>query len=680
MATLTPSASESRTVTSTVRRAAKRPLAIAAVMALVAVAGFLLPPTRSADADTVSLLNCEFGKFQAFDVQWNIQGDVLNVSSVVPPFSSYPSPHPLTIEPPDPELTDTDYFKFVATDYVVPDPNPNGETAIGFNLYAQDGTLKQVMQEWGVFRAYGPGFIFYLGEGFWGTVITTGEALEYGSSASLPITRNSDSGAITEAEMLDYQCQGSPLPPPGQIPVTVTAPTESMTAGNPVPDLTPTVEPAEGLTEDPTCAVYESSDTTFSQPVDITTDSPAGDYVIHCDGGVAAEGYGPITYVDGTLAVAASPTTTTSTTSSTPDTTVPDGGGEEASSGEGDLPTTGQSSTVPLLVLALTLVSLGAGIVFFERTRRPVLQSTHAFSTTDTQPRVEPAMFQAPVPTLVAPEPLVVHEPVVVEDVIEDTVLDIVTVEDLDLEDLPDDEAVLEDVAVEDVVVGETLVEETLVDEPVLDLATEVAPVVEFELDDVDDELAEELAEEFVVEELFVDDIVADEPLVEIDPVEEVAPADDLAAEQLVLVDELPFAEVATPVVEDLVPEPVAPVVEDLVAEPVAPVVEEIVEEPVVEDLVAEPVAPVVEEIVEEPPVVEVVAPVVEVPVVETVEVAPAPAAEAEEPVAARPAAAAWNPERFALERRLATLEGKTDATSLMWARNIQAKLDALDA
>lgn len=369
-------------------RGVVRSLAVLVVAALIAVTGLLMAP-HQARAATVGLLQCEFGKFQAFDVQWFIEDDVLNISSIIPPFSSYPTPHPLTVEPPDPELTDSDYFKFVATDHVVPTPNPEGQTAIGFDLFASNGVRKLRMQEWGVFRAFGPGFIFYLGEGFWGTVVTTGQSFEYGSSAQLPVTRDSDDGVITAEEMLDYECQSSPLPPPGPEPVTVTAPTGSMTAGEPMPTLTPTVAPSGGLSTPATCAVFASNDTSFDSPVIITTSSPAGEYVIRCAGAVAAAGFGPITYVDGTLTVAADPTTTTTTPTPTSTTTIAESPG---------LPSTGRDSTLPLLIVAMTLICLGAGFVVFERSRRVGLVPA-TFSTT----ALETPSIPAPVVRVLTP-------------------------------------------------------------------------------------------------------------------------------------------------------------------------------------------------------------------------------------------------------------------------------------
>ena len=146
--------------------------------------------------------------------------------------------------------------------------------------------------------------------------------------------------------------------------------------------------------------------------------------------------------------------------------------------------------------------------------------------------------------------------------------------------------------------------------------------------------LAEEPAEQPVVQEPAVEEPVVEEPVVEEPVVEEPVVEEPMVEEPVV---EEPVVE--EPVVEEpVVEEPVVeePVVEEPVVE--EPVVEEpVVEEPVVEEPVVE--EPVVEEPVVEEPVVE--EPVVEEPVVEEPK-AEEPASEepvAEEPQADEPAA-----------------------------------------
>ena len=131
---------------------------------------------------------------------------------------------------------------------------------------------------------------------------------------------------------------------------------------------------------------------------------------------------------------------------------------------------------------------------------------------------------------------------------------------------------------------------------------------------------------------------------------------------------------VEEPVVEELVvvEEPV--VVEPVVEEPVSPVAAARARAARLRNRTAAEPLPATESA--EPVVVEADAPAVRA----VVPSRPAPRPVRAVRPATRSASRAVARERFALERRLASLEGRTDAASLSWAQSIRAKLDALDA
>lgn len=91
-------------------------------------------------------------------------------------------------------------------------------------------------------------------------------------------------------------------------PVTVTAESTSITYGTAVPAIGFTTDPAvtgEDWDTAPTCAVYASSDTSYTTP--LTGILSPGTYVTHCSGGSSSK-YNPTDYFNGTLVVNPPPT------------------------------------------------------------------------------------------------------------------------------------------------------------------------------------------------------------------------------------------------------------------------------------------------------------------------------------------------------------------------------------
>ena len=113
------------------------------------------------------IIDGQFSVNQIFDVQYYWSGNTLNASSFVAPYDS-------TFN--QPTVTAGQYFQFFAST-----TNPG---TYGLGLYNADGTLAQVVHNTGTLSAIGPDALFYLGSGFFGTVITTSAGYAYGSSAS----------------------------------------------------------------------------------------------------------------------------------------------------------------------------------------------------------------------------------------------------------------------------------------------------------------------------------------------------------------------------------------------------------------------------------------------------------------------------------------------------------------
>lgn len=118
------------------------------------------------NAVSAAITDGKFGAAQIFDVQYYWSGNDLHASNFIAPYDQNFS---------HPTVATGDYFQFF-----------NSTTTpgtYGLGLYDSTGALKQVVHETGSFNALGNGAIFYIGSGFFGTVITTGEGFNYGDGA-----------------------------------------------------------------------------------------------------------------------------------------------------------------------------------------------------------------------------------------------------------------------------------------------------------------------------------------------------------------------------------------------------------------------------------------------------------------------------------------------------------------
>ena len=108
-----------------------------------------------------------FSTNQIFDVQYYWSGTTLNASNFIAPYDMNFS---------HPTVSSGQYFAFFNST-----TNPG---TYGLGLYNANGTLAQVVHNTGTLQAIGPDALFYIGSGFFGTVITTSAGYAYGSSAS----------------------------------------------------------------------------------------------------------------------------------------------------------------------------------------------------------------------------------------------------------------------------------------------------------------------------------------------------------------------------------------------------------------------------------------------------------------------------------------------------------------
>lgn len=108
-----------------------------------------------------------FSTNQIFDVQYYWSGTTLNASNFIAPYD-------MNFQ--HPTVSSGQYFAFFNST-----TNPG---TYGLGLYNANGTLAQVVHNTGTLQAIGPDALFYIGSGFFGTVITTSAGYAYGSSGS----------------------------------------------------------------------------------------------------------------------------------------------------------------------------------------------------------------------------------------------------------------------------------------------------------------------------------------------------------------------------------------------------------------------------------------------------------------------------------------------------------------
>jgi hypothetical protein len=251
------------------------------------------------------------GKFstnQIFDVQYYWSGTTLNASNFIAPYD-------MNFQ--HPTVTSGQYFSFFNST-----TNPG---TYGLALFNANGTLAQVLHNTGTLQAIGPDALFYVGSGFFGTVITTSAGYNYGSSASF--TNMDTSVTSTEAQNYTWASTtplsagqtagGSPTvvsTAPGTSTVSTSSSngtTTSVTVDTPGSATTAeTVSDVRGNTDGRTLAVTRTTTVVTTTPVTrvVTDTTPVTTTTVTTPTTVTTYSDGSTTTTNGT------PVTTTSTT------------------------------------------------------------------------------------------------------------------------------------------------------------------------------------------------------------------------------------------------------------------------------------------------------------------------------------------------------------------------------
>jgi len=176
---------------------------------------FVLTFSSAAWAD---ITTGKFSTAQIFDVQWGVSNGTLNTSGYSYLYRSVPSSS---------RMTSTDYANInSASQYFAFFDSTTNAGTYGMALYNSDGTVAEVIHNTGTFRALADGAIFYLGDGFWGTLITTAQGYSIGDSASFTVEEENPSNATMSTWVPDSttplaagETASAPAPAPAPTPV-----------------------------------------------------------------------------------------------------------------------------------------------------------------------------------------------------------------------------------------------------------------------------------------------------------------------------------------------------------------------------------------------------------------------------------------------------------------------------
>lgn len=176
------------------------------IKACALTACLFIPSLAKAD-----IADGKFSTNQIFDVQYNWSGTTLNASNFIAPYDQNFT---------HPTVAAGDYFQFFNST-----TNPG---TYGLGLYTSAGALKQVVHDTGTLQAIGPGALFYIGSGFFGTVISTGAGYAYGQSGSFTNMNTSPSAGdftgytwASTTPLAAGQTAGAPVTPPAPSYVSV---------------------------------------------------------------------------------------------------------------------------------------------------------------------------------------------------------------------------------------------------------------------------------------------------------------------------------------------------------------------------------------------------------------------------------------------------------------------------
>jgi hypothetical protein len=155
-----------------------------AIRSFVVAVTLIFAAAAPAQATVTNIKDGAVGPAPVFDVQYNFSGGNLNISGVDYPYGGSGQLN-------SSNWSDGDYVKFV-------DSTSNPGT-LALERFNSSDVSQGLLDATGTFRAIGDDFIFYLGGGFYGTVITTGAGFAYGDAATLDVTEEDPSNATALA-------------------------------------------------------------------------------------------------------------------------------------------------------------------------------------------------------------------------------------------------------------------------------------------------------------------------------------------------------------------------------------------------------------------------------------------------------------------------------------------------
>ena len=183
------------------------------------VSNLLIAYLLFANSVYASILDAKFSTAQIFDVQWYISGSTLNASGFNYIYSSinYATQTASAARWTAAQTADAgSNGRYIA--FFNSTTNPG---TYGMAVYNSNGTVYKIINNTGSFRTLADGAIFYNGNGMWGTLITTKQGYNLGSSGSFTITQQYPTNAQLQAYTPDSttplaagQTAAPPPPPP----------------------------------------------------------------------------------------------------------------------------------------------------------------------------------------------------------------------------------------------------------------------------------------------------------------------------------------------------------------------------------------------------------------------------------------------------------------------------------
>ena len=198
----------------------------------------------------------KFGTGQMFDVQYYWSGTTLNASGFTRVYSSSGQ---LSTQTYTDMATNNQYFGFFAS-------STAGQ--YGLAIYNSNGSVARTLHTAGTMSAIGPDAVFYLGSGFYGTVISTTQGYAFGGNAAFT---NMDR-SVTTSDLTSYTYTTTTPLAAGQSASSVSTPT--------APTVVSTAPGASSVTNTSTSGttVHSTPVVTYSSSNAVSTDAAGSSY------------------------------------------------------------------------------------------------------------------------------------------------------------------------------------------------------------------------------------------------------------------------------------------------------------------------------------------------------------------------------------------------------------------